>query len=161
MSTGHWFTDARFSEATRAKLEIAQDFIRCYTASRRGLTTLRILHSERNLQGDYAEWLAAELLGLQLAASGVQKTYDATDGKGRTYQIKARLTRSLDHPTSFDFRDITLVFDYLIGVFLERETYDLLGIIRVPYAVVREHDRPGGNRFRRNKQTQQDAGIAK
>ncbi len=60
------------------KLELAQYIIRCYSASRQcltrlGLTRLGILRSERSLQGDYAEWLVAELLGLQLARSGVQK----------------------------------------------------------------------------------------
>ncbi len=55
------------------KLELAQYIIRCYSASRQCLTRLGILRSERSLQGDYAEWLVAELLGLQLARSGVQK----------------------------------------------------------------------------------------
>ncbi len=67
------------SEAARQKLEIAESFVRCYVAAQEGLETLGILRSKRPLQADLSEWLAAQLLGVQLASTGVQKGYDATD----------------------------------------------------------------------------------
>jgi hypothetical protein len=158
MVAPNWRTDPRFGDS-RATLEIARDFIRCYTSARRGLTTLGILRSERTLQGDYAEWLIARLLNLELATSGVHPIYDATDETGKTYQIKARVVRHLKQSTSFDFRDLTKEFDYLVCVFLEEESLDLLGVLRVPYNVVREHERVGGNRFAWNRQAQQDDRI--
>jgi hypothetical protein len=116
------------------KFRVAQALIRCYLGSRQGLSELRILRSERNLQGDYAEWLVAELLRLKLAESTIQKGYDATDRKGRTYQIKSRIVDSLAKNTSFDWRDINHRFDFLIGVFFSR-SFEVLQIIRVPYEV--------------------------
>jgi hypothetical protein len=147
MSGSKWFTGAQLSEAARQKLEIAHDFIQAYSAARRGLTTLGILRSERNLQGDYAEWVAAQLLDLELAASGVQKGYDAVDKQGRKYQIKARLVSDLSTSTSFDFRSAELDFDYFVGVFLS-PTLDLLGVIRVPHEVVQEIGRTNQSSFR-------------
>jgi hypothetical protein len=47
--------------------------IKCYLGSREGLKELGILRSGRNLQGDYAEWLTAELLNLKLAESIIQR----------------------------------------------------------------------------------------
>jgi hypothetical protein len=96
------------------KRELAQHFIQCYLAARQGLTKLGILRSERTLQGDYAEWLVAELLRLRLTPSTIQKGFDATDRKGQIYQIKSRIVKSLDQSTSFNFADIAVSFDYLV-----------------------------------------------
>jgi len=151
--------------AAREKLELAQDLIRCYLASRNGLKKLGILRSERTLQGDYAEWLVAKMLQLHLAPSGVQKGYDATDSSGARYQIKARLVDSLTEPTSFDFHQLADDFDYLIGVFLDRKTFDVLGIIRIPYDIVRKGSSPDQNsskvRFRWKRSMVSDPGIEK
>jgi hypothetical protein len=106
-----------------------------------------ILSSERNLQGDYAEWLIAQLFNLQLAPSTVQKGYDATDKRARTYQIKSRIVRTLRQTTSFDFSREESEFDYLIGVFFS-PSFDLLGAIRVPQAVVIELRAENANSFR-------------
>ena len=144
------------------KRELAQYFIRCYIAARQGLTKLAILRSERNLQGDYAEWLAAGLLGLQLAPSTIQKGFDAKDNEGNTYEIKSRIVRTLRQNTSFDFRRGEMQFDFLIGVFFS-PSFDLLGVIRVPNQVVRELAVQNANRFsfRWNKQTTGDPRIEK
>jgi hypothetical protein len=68
---------------SRQKLEVAESFIQTYLAARKGLTTLGILRSERTLQGDFAEWIVAELFDLSLAPDRVQKDYDAKDRQGR------------------------------------------------------------------------------
>jgi hypothetical protein len=144
------------------KQELARSFIRCYLAAREGLTKLGILRSERMLQSDYAEWLAAELLGLQLAPRTVQTAWDAKDAQGRTYQIKSRIVRSLTQNTSFDFGTIENPFDYLVCVFLS-PTFELLGVVRVPYAVVREMGTQNAKsfRFRWNQRTSQDERVEK
>jgi hypothetical protein len=144
------------------KLQLAQYFIRCYSASRQGLTQRGILRSERSLQGDYAEWLVAELLGLQLAPSGVQKGYDAIDVRGSKYQVKSRVVKSLLERTSFDFRSLDANFDHLACVFLS-PLLDVLGILRVPYAAVCDHASTNRNscRFRWNKATERDPRIEK
>ena len=126
--------------AARDRLAQAQRLIRGYTAVREELKGLGVLRSERNLQGDYAEWLAAELLGLRLAASGVQKGYDATDSDGRHYQIKARIVPDLRQHSSFNFREFDPArksFDVFLGVFLS-PAFDLLGVIRVSWEAVRD-----------------------
>jgi len=147
-------------KVSQERMELAQYFIECYIASRQGLTKLGILRTERNLQGDYAEWLAAEIMGLKLVQSTVQKAYDAVDDVGKTYQIKSRLVESLSQNTSFDLRSIDSYFDYLVCVFLSPKL-DLLAIIRVPYKVVRELGIQTKTtfRFRWNKQVSKDPRI--
>jgi hypothetical protein len=83
-----------------------------------------------------AEWLVTRHLGVHLAASGVQRGFDATDGRGRTYQIKSRIVRCPRERTSFDFRDLRGPFDHLICVFFSPE-FEVLRAVRVPRAVVR------------------------
>lgn len=48
-----------------------------------------VCRSANNPTGDYAEWLVKERLALTLAGASV-KGFDATDGTGLRYQIKAR-----------------------------------------------------------------------
>lgn len=142
--------------------ELAQYFIKCYLAARQGLRKLGILRSERTLQSDYAEWLVAALLDLQLARSTTQKAWDAKDAQGRTYQIKSRIVRNLSQNTSFDLATIEEPFDYLVCVFFS-PTLELLGVARVPYTVVRELGVQNANnfRFRWNKRTASDNRIEK
>ena len=117
--------------------KLARAFIQSYLSARQGLTELGKLRSERNLQGEYAEWWVANILGLQLAASTVEKGIDATDKDGRTYQIKSRIVKSLNQNTSFDFVDISTSFDTLVSVFFS-PTFELLGLMRDPFEFVSE-----------------------
>ena len=150
----------RLTDVSQEKLELAQYFIKCYIAAREGLKKLGILRTERNLQGDYAEWLATEMMGLKLMPSAVHKAYDAVDKNGKTYQIKSRLVKSLNDNTSFDLQSIDSHFDYLVGVFLSH-SFDLLAIIQVPYEVVKElgTQTKSNFRFRWNKQVSKDPRI--
>lgn len=154
--------DARFSIASEEKLKIAKNFIKGYAAARQGLQQLGILRSERNLQGDYAEWLAKELLSLELASNSIQKGYDAKDSNGRLYQIKSRTVGTLEQNTSFDMRSIDEPFDYLVCVFLSQE-FDLMAVIKVPYQVVHElgNQTKTTFRFRWNKRVMNDHRIDK
>jgi hypothetical protein len=143
-----------------SKQDIARHFIQCYLAARSGLTALGILRSERHLQADYAEWLVAEYLHLQLATSTIQSVYDALDDQGLTYQIKSRIVRHPSQSTSFDFATIDKPFDYLVCVFFSPEL-EVLAIIRVPYQVVSELASRTNTttRFRWNRQTANDPRI--
>ncbi len=119
---------------------------------------LGTLRSERNLQGDYAEWLAARMLGLRLAPSSVQRDYDGTDSEGRTYQVKSRIVQRLDRDTtSFDFRRGELSFHYLLCVFFS-PTLELMGMVRIPCDAVRSlcSRTQSDLRFRWNKRSAGD-----
>ncbi|MBK3333120.1 hypothetical protein GWK41_08560 [Persephonella atlantica] len=148
------------SNSDREKAELAQYFIKCYVGARQGLTKLGILRTERNLQGDYAVWLSAKILGLEIVSIHLQKLYDAKDTQGKTYKIKSRLVKNLNQNTSFDLQNIDRSFDYLLCVFLS-PSFDLLGMIRVTYEVVRELGSQTKTtfRFRWNKQTSKDPRI--
>jgi hypothetical protein len=142
------------------KFQVAQALISCYLGSRQGLRELGILRSDRNLQGDYAEWFVVKFLNLKLAKSIVLKGFDATDRKERTYQIKARIVDGTGKNTSFDIVNIRNRFDYLIGVFFSR-SLEILQIIQVPYEVVAEmcKENKDNYRFRWNKKAMVDQRI--
>jgi hypothetical protein len=143
-----------------SKQDLARHFIQCYLAARNGLTALGILRSERHLQADYAEWLVAEQLHLQLAVSTVQSVYDALDAQGVMYQIKSRIVRHPTQSTSFDFAAIDKPFDYLVCVFFS-PALDVLAIVRVPYQVVSEVGSQTSTtfRFRWNRRIASDPRI--
>jgi hypothetical protein len=148
------------SEEAGNKLALARHLIAIYLQSREGLKELGILRSERTLQGDFAEWLVAEYLGLALSESTIEKAFDAVDAEGTTYQIKSRIVESLGSNTSFDFSDIEAHFDYLIGVFFDR-SFNVMGMIKVPYEVVRElgNQTTRSFNFRWNRKTADDPRV--
>lgn len=147
-------------EEARNKLSLARHLIAIYLQAREGLKELEILRSDRTLQGDYAEWLVAEYLGIELSENPVQKGFDAVDAEGRTYQVKSRIVGSMGSNTSFDFSDIDAHFDYLIGVFFD-SAFDVVGMIEVPYEVVRELGTQTSRsfNFRWNKKTADDPRV--
>lgn len=49
----------------------------------------KVLRSGNNPTGDYTEWLVSKKLGLSLVPNS-SKGYDATDRRGKRYQIKGR-----------------------------------------------------------------------
>jgi len=118
-------------------LEI-QELITNYINSRDALKVAGILRTDRNLQGDYAEWIVAKKLNLALSESTIQKGFDAVDAEGKTYQIKSRMVYATDQQTSFDFQSLEHKFDYLIAVFFSKEL-DVIKIIKVRYQDVLEN----------------------
>jgi uncharacterized protein YqgQ len=115
-----------------------QKLVTNYIKSRDALKAAGILRTDRNLQGDYAEWIVAKKLNLTLSESTIQKGYDATDDEGKTYQVKSRMVYSVDQQTSFDFQSLDHKFDFLIAVFFNKDL-DLIKIIKVPYEAVLEN----------------------
>jgi len=142
--------------------EIAQHFIKCYYSAREGLKRLGILRSERDLQGDYAEWVVAKFLGLSLADNTIQKGYDALDLEGRTYQVKGRISNRNKYRASWNFTDISHEFDFLICIFFDKNL-EVTGILKVPRDVVIEHivQNKRNFRFRWNIKTDSDARVEK
>ena len=137
-----------------------QSLLKDYLSSRDRLKELGILRSERNLQGDYAEWLVAEKLNLILADSAIQKGFDATGNDGKTYQIKSRMVTTIEDRTSFDFQDLAHEFDYLIGVFFSKRL-EVIQMIRVPYKTVVELavKNKTNYRFRWNRESMQNTTV--
>jgi hypothetical protein len=125
----------------------ASYLIRCYSASRDGLKHLGILRTDRNLQGDYAEWLVARHLKIRLVSNTVEKGIDAFDGDGKSYQIKSRIVKDVNQPTSFNINNIHHKFDYLVAVFFDH-SLNVLGILRVSYASVMNHGKQTASSFR-------------
>ena len=114
-----------------SEFNLAQNFIKSYLASRNGLKEMNILRSERNLQGDYAEWIVSKFLNLTLATSSIQRGYDATDESGKTYQIKCRSWKpATQRATTFDFKhSVEGEFDYLIGVLFTNDL-EVIAVIK-------------------------------
>ncbi|HTX22205.1 MAG TPA: hypothetical protein VMD27_10170 [Candidatus Aquilonibacter sp.] len=148
------------SQKVRDTLAVAGHLIACYLASRAGLKELGILRTERTLQGDYAEWLVANLLNLKLSPSTIEKHIDAMDAEGKTYQIKSRIVSSMTQSTSFDFRSSELIFDFLIAVFLDQK-FDVLAVLQVPREAViaLSHKNASSFRFRWNRACADDARV--
>lgn len=95
-----------------------------------------LIRSWNNPVADYAERLAAEELGLDLAPP-VAQGYDATDHAGRRYQIKSRrLTPQNKSRQLGVVRKLEqLEFDDLIAVIFDQDLV-LLEMWRIPHAVV-------------------------
>jgi hypothetical protein len=117
-----------------------------YRDARERLLRLGVIRTDGPLAGQFAEWAAAGHLRLRLVQSNVEKSYDAKDRKGQTYQIKGRIVSGASASTSFDFRRPLRRFDFLLGVLVSR-TFDVLAIIRVPYAGVCRHARRNRGRY--------------
>jgi hypothetical protein len=69
----------------------------------------------------------------------------STDGSG--YKVASRSVSSMAGPTTFE---VPLASDanYLLGVFLEKESFRLLGMVRVPWTMVEWLGKPHGRRWR-------------
>jgi hypothetical protein len=100
-----------------------------------------ILRSTNNPVADYAEWLAASALGLELVSNSVAG-YDASGPDGTLYQIKGRRptaagsSRQLSSIRGLD-RPGPAPFDILVGI-LFRPDFSIMRAAAIPIAVVRE-----------------------
>ena len=131
------------------KIEIA---INKYISARNGLKELGIVRSDSSVAGNYGEWLAARKYRLKLVNNLVNKSFDATDRLGKKYQIKTRLVKDINSPTSFDFKKMGQ-FDYLVMVFLNKISFEPMFIKLVPKDFVARHVAKNASRlsFRWNK----------
>lgn len=94
--------------------------------------------------GDYAEWLAADKLALQLERNS-KKGYDAIDPiTGCKYQIKSRWERG---KTTNQSRELNVIrnydenqFDYLIILIFD-ERFDVKEAFLLPHRVIKKYAR--------------------
>jgi hypothetical protein len=86
------------------------------------LRVRNVVRSKNNPTGDYAEWLVSEKLGLKLVPNS-SKGYDATDKRGRKYQIKGRrVTTGSNSPLLGAIRNYQQGdFDFLVAVVFEAD----------------------------------------
>lgn len=142
---------ALYMEANKLKVDL---IVQQYLASRQDLKELGILRTDRNLQGDYAEWLVAEKLKIKLSESTIEKGIDGTDNSGNTYQIKSRMVEKATDNTSFDIQNISFPFSFLICVFFSKNL-QVLKILKIPYKTVLELcvKNKNNSRLRWNKET--------
>lgn len=101
-----------------------------------------VVRSENNPVGDYAEKLAQNILGLQLA-DGSAKGYDAVSPRGTKYQIKGRrlarqgtASRQLSPLRGLDEKK----FDFLVGILFHEDFRVMKGCV-VPHSIVCENSR--------------------
>lgn len=131
--------NARFLKG--AQLRNVRSAVRDYVTARRTLSDLGVLRSNREFQGELAEWFVAGLLGLRREAS-FHTGYDAVDTGGAHYEIKSRKVPNLSARTSFAFTQDLNEFDWFLGVFLSEEM-DPLAVVRIQSTDVAAY--AGGN----------------
>jgi hypothetical protein len=95
-----------------------------------------VLRTKNNPTGDYAEWLFAERLGLQLAENSA-KGYDATDGDGLRYQIKSRRITSANKSRQLGvLRDLDAnEFDFLLAVLFD-DAWQITHAVKIPHSSI-------------------------
>ena len=138
---------------------MAQGLIDTYVSLRINLKKFGVIRTNRDIISDYGEWIAANLLKLKLVPSGVQKGYDATDKKGRKYEIKAR-TQTKGYP-AYHFRQVTpQEFDFAVFVEFNQHLYPRM-IAVVPYIICKQHIKRASRdfRFRFTKETRKNPNI--
>jgi hypothetical protein len=98
-----------------------------------------ICRTENNPTGDYAEYLAAEKLGLELNNNS-KLGYDAVDPIGLRYQIKGRRITPKNHSTQLSvIRNLdNQEFDHLVALLFD-ENYSVLKAAKVPHGIIGEH----------------------
>lgn len=108
------------------------------------LNRRRVVRTYNSPVGDYAEWLVAEKLGLELEVNS-QKGFDAYDSSSnRRYQIKSRWER--DNP-SHQSRELNVIrnyeenqFDFLIVVIFG-ERFNIKEAYNIPHDVIKQYAR--------------------
>ena len=114
----------------------ALELMREYVALKHEMTDLGISRTEGEPTGDYAEWLVATKMGLQIVENTVQSGYDLIDPEtGTTYQVKARrIFKSHQYKIALAKYD-KYPFDYLIVVLFD-EDFSVREAYKYPYEVI-------------------------
>ncbi len=110
--------------------------LRCYGEILDELKQRDVLRTYNNPIGDYAEWLVAERLGLQLNVSSASGC-DAVGPNGARFQIKARWL-----PSTTSSRQLSTIrgladqqFDFLIAVLLNKD-FSIVAAYRIAHNVI-------------------------
>ena len=129
------------NEGDNAIITEAAEHIARYVEAKRGLRELGVVRTNKDIPGDYAEWIAARLLDLELCSSATEQSIDAFDAEGRKYQIKSRQVDRLNQAKILFLTDFDMAepghdpFDFLIGV-LFSPALEVLAVVKIPVEVV-------------------------
>ncbi len=113
--------------------------LQCYSGILAELRKRGVIRTANSPLGDYAEWLVAQQLDLQLVTNSTAG-YDALDAAGHKYQIKSRRitpnnsSRQLSVIRNLPAQD----FDYLIAVIFD-SAFQVQQVVKVPHAVIGEY----------------------
>lgn len=105
------------------------------------LRSRKVIRTNNNPVGDYAEWLVAKALSMSLLSNSAAGA-DAIDADGMKVQIKARRvtpdnpSRQLSALRNYEGAD----FDYLVAVIFD-ENYTILDACKIPHEVIRDYAR--------------------
>lgn len=115
------------------------DLLQTYALVLEELRARGIVRTSNNPIGDYAEWLVAKQLGLELSANSTA-SYDATDNKGIRYQIKSRRVTSRNPSTQLGaIRNLVKHgFDFLIAIIFN-ERFEVQIVVSIPYETVQQY----------------------
>jgi hypothetical protein len=100
-----------------------------------------ILRTKNNPVGDYAEWLVAKCLKLDLESSSTSG-FDAKDYKGTRYQIKGRRITPYNRSRQLSvIRDLNQKkFDILVAVIFD-EKYEIIEAVSFPQEIIADYAR--------------------
>ena len=99
------------------------------------LISRKIIRTFNNPVADFAEYLVAQRMNLDLAANST-KGYDALDAKGTRYQIKSRRITNNKSRQLGVIRNLNQnKFDYLVGVLFNRN-FNILEVYKIPIQII-------------------------
>lgn len=115
------------------------DLFRCYADILNELKQRQIIRTFNNPVADYAEWLVAKMLDLELATNS-RSGYDATNSANEKFQIKSRrLVPSNKSRQLGVIRNLESVkFDYLIAVLFESD-FSLNEAYKIPQSLITKY----------------------
>lgn len=115
------------------------DLLRCYADILDELKHRHVVRTFNNPVADYAEWLVAQMLDLELKTNS-RSGYDATNSANEKFQIKSRrLVPSNKSRQMGVIRNLEAVeFDYLIAVLFESD-FSLKEAYKIPQSVITKY----------------------
>jgi len=120
-------------KAEKAKFVEVEKIILQMAKLNNQLIELGVLQSGDQISSDYAKWFCSVRFDFELVEKN-KLGYDAFSKFGNRIQIKSRLGSDIDFETRFEIQDDA--FDYLLIVFLNKTTWMIDSIYKVPKSIV-------------------------
>jgi len=100
-----------------------------------------VVRTRNNPVADYAEWLAADALGLALERNS-KSGFDAKNNKGERFQIKGRRLDVTNKSRQLSvIRNLAAKeFDYLIGILFDHD-FKVIEAYKIPYKLIEKYAR--------------------
>jgi hypothetical protein len=117
------------------------DLLRLHNTILNELWRRKVIRTNNNPLGDYAEWLVADKLNFKLETSS-QSGHDATDINGVRYQIKARKLSEKNKSTQLGaIRNLAQHdFDFLIAILFD-SNYEIILAVSIPWECISKYAR--------------------